>query len=62
MLLGDVGGLFSLFVSLFSTILGFMNYQKSDNLLAFDLFKTRPQVLEGQGDKSTARDQKLQEQ
>ena len=54
MLLGNVGGLFSLFVSLFRTILGFTNYQKSDNLLAFDLFKTRPHVLEGQKDKSTA--------
>ena len=61
MLLGDVGGLFGLFVSLFSTILGVTNYQKSDNLLAFDLFKTRPQVLEGQGDKPTAEQQKLQQ-
>ena len=61
MLLGDVGGLFSLFVSLFSTILGVTNYQKSDNLLAFDLFKTRPQVPEGQGNTTTAVVQKLEE-
>ena len=52
MLLGDIGGLFGLFVSLFSTILSITNYQKSDNLLAYDLFKTRAQVPECQGDKS----------
>ena len=38
MLLGDVGGLFGLFVSVASTIIGIANYQKSDNLLASDLF------------------------
>ena len=38
MLLGDVGGLFGLFVTTFSTIIGFINYQKSSNLLVSDLF------------------------
>ena len=41
MLLGDVGGLFGLFVSVFATILGVTNYQKSDNLIVSDLFKTK---------------------
>ena len=41
MLLGDVGGLFGLFVSVFATILGVANYQKSDNLIVSDLFKTK---------------------
>ena len=54
MLFGDVGGLFGLFVSVFASILGVTNYQKCDNLLASDLFKTRAQASEGQGDKSTA--------
>ena len=44
MLLGDVGGLYGLFVSVFATILSFTNYQKSENLLASDLFKTRADV------------------
>jgi len=44
MLLGDVGGLFGLFVSVASTIIGIANYQKSDNLLVSDLFKTKAQA------------------
>ena len=41
MLLGDIGGLFGLFVSVFASILGITNYQKPDNHLVSDLFKTK---------------------
>ena len=44
MLLGDVGGLFGLFISVATTILGIANYQKSDNLIVSDLFKTTAQA------------------
>ena len=44
MLLGDVGGLFSLFVSVFASVLGIVNYQKSDNLIVSDLYKTKMEV------------------
>ena len=40
MLLGDVGGLFGLFVSVFAALLSIINYQKSDNLIVSDLFTT----------------------
>ena len=38
MLLGDVGGLYGIFVSIAATLLDILNYQKFDNLLAADLF------------------------
>ena len=41
MLLGDVGGLFGLFVSVFASIQGVTNYKKSNNLIVSDLFKTK---------------------
>ena len=41
MLLGDVGGLYGIFVSFAATLLGILNYQKFDNLLAADLFKEK---------------------
>ena len=44
MLLGDVGGLFGLFVSAFSSIVGFINFQKSSNLLVSDLFSDNDQT------------------
>ena len=44
MLLGDVGGLFGLFVSVFASILGLVNYQKSDNLIVSDLYKTKKEA------------------
>ena len=44
MLLGDMGGLFGLIFSICSTILGIANYQKSDNLIVSDLFKTTAQA------------------
>ena len=45
MLIGDVGGLLGFFVSVFGTILGIANYQKSDNILVSNLFKTKVQAL-----------------
>ena len=39
MLLGDVGGLYGIFVSIAATLIGFLNYQKSENLLVADLYK-----------------------
>ena len=41
MLLGDIGGLYGLFISFATTILGFINYQKPDNQLAAKLFKPK---------------------
>ena len=32
-LLGDVGGIYGLLISLSSTILGILNYQKAENIL-----------------------------
>ena len=60
-LLGDVGGLYGLFVSVVSTVLGITNYQKSDNFLASDLFKTRAQAPGSQEDKATAPQQLYQQ-
>ena len=40
MLLGDVGGLFGLFVSLASSLLNILNYQKAENILVSDLYHT----------------------
>ena len=39
MLLGDIGGLYGLFFSFATTVLGFINYQKPFNQLAAKLFK-----------------------
>ena len=44
MLLGDVGGLYGIFVSIAATLLGILNYQKFDNLLAADLFREENHV------------------
>ena len=44
MLLGDVGGLYGIFVSIAATLLGILNYQKFDNLLAADLFREKNHV------------------
>ena len=41
MLLGDVGGLYGIFVSFAATLLGILNYQKFDNLLAANLYKEK---------------------
>ena len=40
MLLGDVGGLFGLFVSISSSLLSILNYQKADNILVSILYQT----------------------
>ena len=39
MLLGEIGGLYGLFISLASSILGVINFKKMENLLVLDLFK-----------------------
>ena len=39
MLLGDVGGLFGLFVSIASSLLSILDYQKADNILVSDLYQ-----------------------
>ena len=44
MLLGDVGGLYGIFVSFAATLLGILNYQKFDNLLAAKLYRERSSV------------------
>ena len=44
MLLGDVGGLYGIFVSFAATILGVLNYQKFDNLLVGDLYRKKNHV------------------
>ena len=44
MLLGDVGGLYGIFVSIAATLLGILNYQKFDNLLVADLFRVKNHV------------------
>ena len=41
MLLGDVGGLYGIFVSLGSVFLGFINYQKQENELSENLYKVK---------------------
>ena len=41
MLLGDVGGLYGIFVSLGSFFLGFINYQKKENELSENLYKVK---------------------
>ena len=41
MMLGDIGGLFGLLFSISSSILGVINYQKSENILVSDLYRTR---------------------
>ena len=46
MLLGDVGGFYSLFVSIAATILNVVNYQKQENLLVSDLYKHETQAKE----------------
>ena len=38
MLLGDVGGLYGILVPLVSTLLGFLNFQKSENKLVQELY------------------------
>ena len=39
MLLGDVGGLFGLFVSIAASLLNILNYQKAENILVSDLYR-----------------------
>ena len=39
MLLGDVGGLYGLLMSVGSTIIGITNYKQAENQLASELFK-----------------------
>ena len=41
MMLGDIGGLFGLLFSISTTLLGIINFQKSENILVSDLYKTR---------------------
>ena len=41
MMLGDIGGLFGLLFSISSSILGVINYQKSENILVSDLYRAR---------------------
>ena len=41
MLLGDVGGLYGIFVSLASVGLFFINYQKQENVLSANLYRVR---------------------
>ena len=45
MFLGDVGGLYGIFVSFASTCLGFFNYFKADNILASGLFTLKKSNL-----------------
>ena len=40
MLLGDVGGLFGLMVSVATFLLSILNFQKADNILVSDLYQT----------------------
>ena len=40
MLLGDVGGLFGILVSITSSLLGILNYQKAENILVADLYQS----------------------
>ena len=44
MLLGDVGGLYGIFMLLVGTILGYINFQKIDNVLAERLFSKEPEL------------------
>ena len=39
MLLGDVGGLFGLFVSIAASLINILNYQKLENVLVSDLYR-----------------------
>ena len=39
MLLGDVGGLSGLFVSIASSLISILNYQKADNILVSNLYR-----------------------
>ena len=41
MLLGDVGGLYGIFVSLGSVFLGLINYKKQENELSENLYKVK---------------------
>ena len=45
MLFGDVGGLLGFLLSVCGAILCITNYQKSDNILVSNLFKTKAQAL-----------------
>ena len=40
MLLGNVGGLFGFLVTIASSLLNILNFQKADNLLVSDLYQT----------------------
>ena len=42
MLLGDTGGLFSIMILLVATILGYMNFQKIENVVVERLFVNEP--------------------
>ena len=44
MLLGDVGGLYGILVPLAATLLGYLNFQKSENILAEHLFAKEPDL------------------
>ena len=44
MLMGDVGGVYGILVSLVSTIMGYINFQKIDNALAERLFTKEPEL------------------
>ena len=44
MLLGDVGGLYGILMLLVGTILGYINFQKIDNVLAERLFNREPEL------------------
>ena len=44
MLLGDVGGLYGILMLLVGTILGYINFQKIDNVIAERLFSKEPEL------------------
>ena len=44
MLLGDVGGVYGILVSLVGTIWGYFNFQKTDNILTERVFASEPEL------------------
>ena len=44
MLLGDVGGLYGILMLFVGTILGYINFQKIDNVLAERIFSKEPEL------------------
>ena len=46
MLLGDIGGVYGLSISIGATVLGFLNYNKSKNILASSLYNSQENLNE----------------